>query len=461
MDNIWILTEEKPKTSVILQIMEVYCADFQDKIVQNRDIKIKPLINNGKFAFKYEVEGLKVGKAENIYIKVVSGSSSFLDFLVFKQNCEPTEGQNNNLLMAVEETKTSDDESRNTGVYQRGSKFAYIAGFNSGAKLYMLYNEELEAREKKPSDTSIFGTNLLLTIGVKILGKSLGIWFNAFNSLRDLISFKGAMRKPPEGNVPIDITEHPDRIEISGRLAKPADAGNIGHDPNIGALSMIAKGIRKLGCNKPIVITKHGVTQQYINKTQGKNKFLYICNLLNMTLENIRMPSNITLPDSYWHYEVTSEKIATILMHVTCEYSGMKEVYHNHAGCERGYFKTLDGKLIALPKKDRNGVNLYLPDLVLQDQATKTLLVIEGKQLQTLNAGLAEIDNYDSIENDYIKPHYRGYNILRGLSIFGGKQAVMPHTRVIIYVKDNGEIILNANAPDCVKRSFQRVGIKV
>jgi hypothetical protein len=29
-------------------------------------------------------------------------------------------------------------------------------------KLYMLYNEELEAREeKKPSDTSVFGTNIL------------------------------------------------------------------------------------------------------------------------------------------------------------------------------------------------------------------------------------------------------------------------------------------------------------
>ncbi len=34
------------------------------------------------------------------------------------------------------------------------------------------YNDELEAREsKKPSDTSVFGTNILLTLGVTIVGK--------------------------------------------------------------------------------------------------------------------------------------------------------------------------------------------------------------------------------------------------------------------------------------------------
>ncbi len=39
--------------------------------------------------------------------------------------------------MAIEETKTSDDESRNTGVYQRGSKFVYITPYYQNVKLYV------------------------------------------------------------------------------------------------------------------------------------------------------------------------------------------------------------------------------------------------------------------------------------------------------------------------------------
>lgn len=381
MENLWLLTEERPKPSVILQIVEMYCNDFDDEITLKEEVRIKPIIENGVFKFIYVIEGLKVAGANNIYIKTVSGSSSFLDFLLFKQKCAPKEGcSTDNLIMAIEETKTSDDESRNTGVYQRGSKFVYITPYYDKVKLYMLYNEELEAREdKKPSDTSIFGTNILLTLGVTIVGKDISRWFKPFKSLDDLINFKASMRKPPAGNVPIEIKKFPERIEISGRLSKPADAGNIGHDPNIGALSMISKCIRALGWDKDIVITLHGVTQAYVNKTKGKNKFLYICNILGLTLDGIVMPKDVSLPELYWHYEMSSEKMTSILLHVLGMYNGMYGVYENHAGCERGYFRTKSGELITLPKKDKQGVNLYLPDVVLYDEPSNIILLVEEK----------------------------------------------------------------------------------
>lgn len=171
MDHLWLLTEERPKPSVVLQIIKMYCKDFDDRITLHNEIKILPHIKDGVFQFVYEVEGLKVSKADTIFIKTVSGNSSFLDFLLFKQERAPAEGRNSDhLIMAIEETKTSDDESRNTGVYQRGSKFVYITPYYQDVKLYMLYNDELEAREsKKPSDTSVFGTNILLTLGVTSL----------------------------------------------------------------------------------------------------------------------------------------------------------------------------------------------------------------------------------------------------------------------------------------------------
>lgn len=463
MENLWLLTEERPKPSVILQIIEMYCNDFDDEITLKGEIRIKPIIENGVFKFIYVIEGLKVDGANNIYIKTVSGSSSFLDFLLFKQEYAPTEGcSTDNLIMAIEETKTSDDESRNTGVYQRGSKFVYITPYYDKVKLYMLYNEELEAREeKKPSDTSIFGTNILLTLGVTIVGKDTSKWFKPFESLDELIRFKASMRKPPAGNVPIEISKFPDRIEISGRLSKPADAGNIGHDPNIGALSMISKCIRTLGWNKDIVITMHGVTQAYVNKTKSKNKFLYICNILGLKLEGIVMPKSVSLPELYWHYEMSSEKMTSILLHIFGMYNGMYGVYENHAGCERGYFRTKSGKLNTLPKKDKQGINLYLPDVVLYDEHSNFILLVEGKKLSTLSNGIEEIQYYDSIENEYIKPAYKGVNILRCVSIFGGNESGYLHKDVLIYMNLSGKIFINPNAPESVKSMFRTVGVKI
>lgn len=455
MDNLWILTEEKPKSSVIKQIIDLYVKDFGGVIENYSNIKIRPVIEGNIFKFYYLVEGISLLNIKQIIIKTVSGNSSFFDFLVFKQEDQPEEKNSDNLVMAIEETKTSDDESRNTGVYQRASKFVYIDSYYADVKKYMLYNEELEERkEKKPSDTSIFGTNMLLTIGTTIIGKDPSKWCKKFESIDDMIYFKSLMRKPPEGNVPIEITKFEERIEVSGRLSKPAEAGNIGHDPNIGALSIISKCLRYLGWNKRIVITKHGVSQEYVTKTRGKNKFLYICKMLNLELEGIDIPSGVSLPEDYWHYEMSSEKMASILLHIAGEYNGLKEVYQNHAGCERGYFKTKSNQLIALPKKDKHNVNLYIPDLILYDPINNEIILVEGKKLSTLNIGLDEIKNYDSIENEFIKIYYEGAKIVRWLSIFGGHQQEIPHQEVLIYLNEEGEIFLNNNTPDSIKQAF-------
>lgn len=461
-DNIWILTEERPKDHVVQKILELYARDFNDT-ASTKGISIEPIIRSGKFEYTYEVKNVSVGKADKVYLKTVSGSSSFFDFLLFKQPNAPEEGSTSETpLMAIEETKTGDDESRNTGVSQRGSKFVFIDEFYPHVKTYMLYNEE-HARDdsKKPSDTSVFGTNVLLTLGANIVGKDTSKWFKRFKSVDELIRFKSGMRKPPAGNVPIEITKYDDHIEISGRLSKPADAGNIGHDPNIGGLSMISKCLRVLGWDKDIVITLHGVTQDYVNRTHGKNKFLYICNQLNMRLDGIDMPSNTTLPEQYWHYEKSSEKVASILLHMVCSKNGMSCVYENHAGCERGYFWTKDRREITLPKKDRHGKNLLLPDVVLYDEASKQILLVEGKKLTTLQKGIDEIKGYDSIEEDYIKKFYPGSKVLRCVSIFGGNKTGHLHQDVLIYVNLSGKIFINPSAPECVKTAFRKEGVKI
>ena len=169
------------------------------------------------------------------------------------------------------------------------------------------------------------------------------------------------------------------------------------------------------------------------------------------------MPENYQLPISYWHYEEKSEKMASILFHIACEGIGLKEIYQNHAGCERGYFKTADGRLIALPKYCcQDNHNLLIPDLIMRDDTNRIIYLIEGKKLSTIRAGLVEIEDYDDIENLYITPNFPGYEVRRYLTIFGGNSANLPDEEVLFYLKDNGQIIMNDTAePSLSSRIMQ------
>lgn len=446
MKNIYILTEEKPKISTIKQIFQIYYDDFNGKFIINKDLRIIPHIEGNVFKFSYELIGITLDEINKVIIKIVSGSSSFMDFLFFISEEEPNEDLYLPPLFAVEETKTSDDESRNTGVYQRCSKFVFIEAFYHNVPKYMLYNDELELRdEKKPSNTSIFGTNMLLTNNVKIVGKPINKWFKLFHTIDNLIEFKDKMKRPPKSNTPVLIKKYDNYITISGRLDKPKNINKISHDPNIGCLSIIALTLRKLGWNKDIIIVNHHISQDYIDHTKGHNKFLYICKILNIKMEGLTLPSNYQIPNLYWHYEKSSEKVASILFHLQTENLGFFEVYQNHAGCERGYFKTKEGKLITLPKKAASGKNLSIPDVIMRDDKNKIIYLIEGKKLCTLRIGLKEINDYDDIEKLYIKAYFPGYIVKRYLTIFGGCANCLPDGKVLLYVRSDGKILINTN----------------
>ncbi len=472
--NVFILTEEKPKASVIKQLFDIYHDDFGVNYSILAPITIKPIFIKNKFTFDYNVEGIKVDGIENIFIKTVSGESSFLDFLFYVQNNAPLEGsKTEEPLFAVEETKTSGAESRNTNAYQRGTKFIYFRHFFPAVPAYMLYNDELsEGENKTPTDTEVFGTRTLMTLGVKYVGKKMFSKYVPFRSLDELIDSKNSMDPPPAGNTPVRITKESNRICISGTLSKPVEKGNIGHDPNIGCLSMISAAIRSLGWKKDIVITQSKVKQSYIDGAKVINKFLYVCELLNLKIDGVVLKT-YQLPDKYWHYERSSEKMASILFHVSCEYIGLFEVYQNHAGCERGYFKPATGELITIPKycgEDSSGVtialedkntpcvnkrNLLIPDVIMRDESRKIIYLIEGKKLSTIKEGLAEIKLYDDIENLYVKKYFSGYTIKRYLTIFGGNYSTLVNNEILLYLADDGTVIIN-NSEASLKNELEK-----
>jgi hypothetical protein len=444
--NLWFLTEERPKKEILATIFQKFAKDFGFAVFIDT-IRILPILEGNKFTFTYEVIGFRCCKVNQVFVKTVSGNSSFIDFLIFYQKDEPT--IKDTPIYAIEETKTDDKESRNTGVYQRCSKFVFIENYYPTTKKIMLYNLQIE-QKKKPAETYIFGTRLLLTLGIEVLGKKLDAdVFVPFISIEEIIDFKKNMRKAPKGNVPILLTKEGNKIKISGRLIKN---DSLAHDPNIGALSIISAVLRKLGWDGEIKITQHGLLQKHISE---KSKLIQIANKLNISLQNLQVPK-AEMNIDYWKYDKDGEKLGTIFIHLvveyfTCGYS----IFENHAGSEKGYFITLDSKHIPLAKyKDREKYKagnkkeiISIPDLILFDFERNEIINIEGKKYKFRHKGIAQLVNYDYIEEHYIKKYYHKCKILRTVVLYGSQEEKIIEIEIGFLLNENGKLILGVQAP--------------
>ncbi|ALU75141.1 hypothetical protein AUW17_07640 [Tenacibaculum dicentrarchi] len=453
--NLWFLTEERPKKDVLQTIFQKFAKDFGFAIFLDI-IRIFPILKDGKFTFTYEVTGFRCNNVEKVFIKTVSGNSSFVDFLIFYQENEPT--LKDKPIYAIEETKTDDKESRNTGVYQRCSKFVFIEYYYPNTRKIMLYNLQIE-QKKEPTSTYIFGTKLLLNLGVEILGKKLDSKiFTPFKTINEIIELKDNMRKAPKGNVPILLTKSNTKIEVSGRLFK---SGGLSHDPNIGALSIIGSVLRKLNWKKQIVITKHGLEQKHLKA----NKFIQIANKVGIELENLSLPK-VSMNNNYWKYDKTGEKLGTIFIHLVVEeFTQGYSIFENHAGCEKGYFFPLSGQPIPLEKyKDRNLYKagdktqiIEIPDLILVDTTQNEIINIEGEKYINRNAGILQIATFDFIEKSYIKKHYPKFKIIRSVVLFGSNETSIIEIEVGFLLNKNGQLILGVKAPKIFQEAIRNL----
>lgn len=455
-NNLWFLTEERPKKEVLATIFQKFAKDYNFAVFIDT-IRIFPILENDKFTFTYEVTGFRCNKVNRVFVKTVSGNSSFTDFLIFYQPHEPT--QKDKPIYAIEETKTDDKESRNTGVYQRCSKFVFIDNYYPNTKKIMLYNLQVGQKEK-PTETYIFGTKLLLTLGVEIIGKKLDSKiFTPFMNIDEIIDFKSKMRKAPKGNVPILLTKKKDKIEVSGRLFK---SGGLSHDPNIGALSIISNVLRLLGWKKKIEITLHGLEPRHIGKT---NKFIQIANKLNISLQGLKIPKS-ELPKDYWKYDKDGEKLGTIFIHLVVEnFTQGYSIFENHAGSEKGYFVTKDGEQIPLAKykdkaKYKAGAKdeiIHIPDLILIDFGRNEVINIEGKKYKFRQNGIDELNNYDFIEQNYILKYYPKFKILRTVVLYGSQEEKIFEIEIGFLLNENGQLILGVKAPKLFQKAIKNL----
>ena len=456
--NLWILTEERPKNEVVGEIIGKFAKDYNVACFIN-NIRILPILNDDKtFSFTYEVKGLDSKVVKNVYIKTVSGYSSFVDFLIFYQDNEPT--QCDTPIYAIEETKTDDKESRNTGVYQRASKFSYIQSYYPDIKKVMLYSLQVVQKEN-PSDTNIFGTRCLLTIGVEILGKELDYSImKPFTSIDEVITAKNSMRQPPQNNIAVRLEKSDDLIQVSGRLFK---SDSLAHDPNIGTLSLICTTLRVLGWTKPIAITQHGLEQKHI---EVNSKFIQIADKFNIGFDGLvfKKPK---ARDDYWKYDITGEKLGTIFVHLVVEnFTKGFSIYENHAGCERGYFMTQDGKPIVVGKYldraqykagDKSKI-IHIPDLVLVDIDRLTVINVEGKKHTTMEQGIKELDNFDGFEDNFIKKYFPEYTtIIRTVVLYGGNKEEISQIKVSFLLNSKGKMVLSIYAPKLFNEAIKNL----
>lgn len=408
LTNLWLLTEERPKNNIVTNLLNIYIETrpMADLVISD-DMKVIPVFKSAVFLGLYIVQGATFNKRP-IYIIIISGESSFVDYLFFETIEKPR--LSDTPTMAIEVTKTNDKESRNTGAYQRITKFVYIDEFYPKTQKIMYYDHIAQAA-KKTSSTSIFGTRMLETLGVEIYVNSkkkpsLG----GFSSIKELIEEKNKMRKAPKGNVGLSITQIGDTIEITAKLEK---SGKLSSDPNIGFVTGVSAILRQFNWSGAIVILDHNLPMPFRN---GTNKFTHIQDYLGITLKGIENPEGVAL-ESYWSYTKNTEKHATILGAILADMADTGSViYENHGGTEQGYLKDSAGNFVTIPKKMKK------PDLVIYDKGLNAIYIIEGKTSRNYEQGLEQLEDLSDFF-DLVKGLYLNCKIESSLIIFGMQES--------------------------------------
>jgi hypothetical protein len=201
--KIYILTEERPKADVVKKILDIYC-EKNCKNTEITKINIIPTIEHSIFK-GFIVDGYKIDGIEKIILKIVSGYSSFVDYLLFESENLPNENEPfKNLKIAIEETKTDSTESRNTAAGQRATKFAFLNEYKNMFSYtfdkLMLYNDQ-KKQNISDTDSVKFMKRCMKTSGVIFYGDYSND-LKSFTSIEELINEKNKMRQPPKGNTP-------------------------------------------------------------------------------------------------------------------------------------------------------------------------------------------------------------------------------------------------------------------
>lgn len=449
---LYLLTEERPKVHTVANII-----NFEYDITLSSDAKIVPIMKKeNKFSFVYEAKGFDVNGFDAVLIVIVSGHSSFVDYLIFdsstlnsstqpvidlsyhfnKKWIVPFPLKTDSPMYIVEETKTDDHESRNTQAYQRSSKFVFSElYYGETVKKYMLYELSNE-RSMANTSTHNFGMRMLITNNVIL--KGLENTYEPFTDLNEFIREKNKISESGrKNNVPLTLSldDQNNVIYLSAKLDKGIgpSRNRISHDPNIGAVAIISATLRKLGWKGSIEIINHNLLPIAISSRSLGNKLLFIMKKLNIEFFGISVDwKRIRNKIDYFFFNKTSEKIASIYYHLYVEdkLNDTIAIFDNHAGCGKSYFSTPNGYL-AVSK------STPIPDLVLYDSNEHAVKVIEAERSSNVLNGVRQLNTFGSFIEDYVIPYYPGASVECSVISFGKST----HPNVSFYLDTDGSAV--------------------
>jgi hypothetical protein len=140
-------------------------------------------------------------------------------------------------------------------------------------------------------------------------------------------------------------------------------------------------------------------------------------------------------------------------------------IFENHAGCEKGYFITKEGKPIPLEKySDKTAYKagdkskiISIPDLILIDLGRNEIINAEGKKYQFRQNGIDELKGFVDIEKNYIEKYYPKFKITRTVILYGSKEEKIIEIEVGFLLNENGSLILGIKAPELFKEAIKNL----
>lgn len=414
-----VLTEEYPnidEIKLMLHMIDVYMPDSisNDSIIPNITSNTE-----GKKKFK----GVWTIKLDDllIIIKLFKGKTSCVDYMLFNDEVDLTKGNAREALVILESTKTSDNDSRNTAVYQRITKFTTFDTMypNFKGKKVMFWCNSIW--KDKLTQTAIVGMRLMETLNINMYSLNKGSLINIkekygivpYESCDDIIVSKKAIPEK-KGNSSIRLSRVDNNIYISLKLDKGngKSTGIISHDPNVGYLAAIInafENVTKKPNHNKYIITNHNIKQNYFDKCP-KSKLWYSIHDINIVFEGCTVKKRPMLPSQYFKIESDmTEKIATILYdHV----SPNKTIFSNHGGCALTCIKGHNNDILSVGQK------MPRPDIVFRNDESKEIEIIEGKLEKELGKGVKQLSN-THLEKfiEQLNRLYPDYTIKKGLCI--------------------------------------------
>tara|TARA_B110001450_G_scaffold246248_1_gene260117 strand:- start:2652 stop:4022 length:1371 start_codon:yes stop_codon:yes gene_type:complete len=418
-----ILTEETPN----IEEIKLMCAAVGVNIDSTTNSDIIPKISysirrrQDKKQIRRKFRGVWIIETKSIIItiRLFKGTTSSVDYLLFKGDVDLTTGNAGEALVILESTKTSDNASRNTAVYQRIVKFSTFDNMypNFKGKKIMFWNS---VWNNNLTATAIVGLRLMATIDIQLYASNAGKFIDLvekygikkYKSCNEIISSKNKINKK-KGNTSIRLSREENNISIGLKLDKGngANAGKISHDPNVGFLAGLINAIEKVtdtpNLNK-YIIKNHNIKQKYFDKCP-RSKLWYSINDINIVFEECVIKKRPVLPSQYFTIESeNTEKIATIL-HDQVEKNNT--IFSNHGGCALTNIEGPNSTLSVGRKMPR-------PDIVFRNDRLKEIWIIEGKIEKDLNKGIKQLS--DVHLNGFmglLNKLYPDYDIKKGLCI--------------------------------------------